>query len=82
MHQLANAFRVTRPAISQHLGVLRAAGFVAETRAGRERVYRLQGKALREIHTWISQYESFWDDRLARLGDVLDSEATRERHRP
>ena len=80
MHQLASAFRVTRPAISQHLGVLRSAGLVTESRAGRERVYKLQAKALREIHSWISQYEEFWTDRLTRLGDVLDSEGRRERH--
>jgi len=79
VHRLATAFRVTRPAISQHLGVLRSAGLVAESRAGRERVYRLQAKALREVHTWLSQYEAFWDDRLALLGSALDAEARRER---
>ena len=81
VHQLATAFRVTRPAISQHLGILRSAGLVAESRAGRERMYRLHAKGLREIHSWIAQYEAFWDDRLGRLGAVLDAEARRERHR-
>lgn len=82
VHRLATAFRVTRPAVSQHLRVLRAAGLVAESRAGRERLYRLQAKALREVHQWVVQYEAFWDDRLSRLGGVLDSEARRERDSP
>jgi hypothetical protein len=62
--------------------VLRSAGLVAETRAGRERMYRLHARGLREVHTWIIQYEAFWDERLERLGAVLDTEARRERHRP
>jgi DNA-binding transcriptional ArsR family regulator len=42
VHALADAFHVSRPAISQHLRVLRDAGLVSETRVGRERFYRLQ----------------------------------------
>lgn len=80
VHRLATRFRVTRPAISQHLRVLRDADLVTETRAGRERVYRLHARALRQVFHWVKQYEAFWDDRLDHLGDVLDTEAARERH--
>src|SRR5215208_1192652 len=78
VHELAGTFRVTRPAISQHLRVLLRAGLVGETRAGRLRLYRLRGSALREVYDWVRQYEAFWDTRLARLGTVLEREARRE----
>jgi DNA-binding transcriptional ArsR family regulator len=82
VHELASAFDVTRPAISQHLRVLRDAGLVAETRVGRERWYRLQAAALQEVHAWVSRYEAFWDERLTQLGAALEREAAREAASP
>src|SRR5262245_52826229 len=58
--QLAAPFAVSRPAISQHLAVLLAAGLVRERRVGRERHYRLDGARLREVHRWAGQYEPCW----------------------
>jgi DNA-binding transcriptional ArsR family regulator len=78
VHELARTFRVTRPAISQHLRVLLRAGLVGEARAGRMRLYRLRGSALREVYQWVKQYEAFWEERFDRLGTVLDEEARRE----
>ncbi len=72
VYVLAKAFRVTRPAISQHLRVLRDADLVRESRAGRERRYRLHAAALREAAAWIARYEQFWDESLDRLGPALD----------
>jgi DNA-binding transcriptional ArsR family regulator len=72
VYELAEAFNVTRPAISQHLRVLREAGLVRETRSGRERRYRLHGTGLHEVAVWIARYEQFWDESLGRLGAVLD----------
>jgi DNA-binding transcriptional ArsR family regulator len=74
VHRLARRFRVTRPAISQHLRVLREARLVREARVGRERRYRLHAAALREVHDWVSKYEAFWDARLDALGAALDRE--------
>ena len=76
MHALAERFDATRPAISQHLRVLRDADLVREAKVGRERRYRLHAAALREAHAWIARYEAFWDDRLARLGAALDRAET------
>ena len=70
---LAAAFPMTRPAISQHLRVLRRAGLVTERKVGRERHYRLRAAPLREVSAWVGQYERFWRDRLDRLGDHLDT---------
>jgi DNA-binding transcriptional ArsR family regulator len=72
VYELAEAFNVTRPAISQHLRVLRDADLVRETRSGRERRYRLHAPGLREVAVWIARYEQFWEERLGRLGAVLD----------
>jgi DNA-binding transcriptional ArsR family regulator len=74
VNELARRFDVTRPAISQHLRVLRDADLVRETRVGRERRYRLHARRLRTVHDWVSKYEVFWDAKLAALGEVLDRE--------
>ncbi len=73
VHELTETFDVSRPAISQHLRVLREADLVRERRVGRERYYRLRAAALREVATWIARYERFWDERLTRLGERLDA---------
>ena len=72
VHTIADSFTVSRPAISQHLRVLREAGLVVEQRAGRERRYRLRAAALQGVARWIARYEHFWNDKMARLGDALD----------
>jgi len=65
------AFRMTRSAVSQHLGILREAGLVRERRVGRERRYRIDGRPLRHVYRWLSHYERFWDQALDRLDDSL-----------
>ncbi len=52
---------ISRPAVSQHLAVLREAGLVRERREGRRRIYRLEPEPLREIwEGWLSRYQRFW----------------------
>ena len=63
VNELAELFRISRPAISQHLRVLREVGAVAERRVGRERRYRLRPAALREVAAWIARYERLWSGR-------------------
>ena len=67
MHALASDFHQTRPAISQHLRVLREARLVSEQRAGRERLYRLQSAPLQRVAGWIEGYRSFWQVNLDNL---------------
>jgi DNA-binding transcriptional ArsR family regulator len=69
---LAGSFKMTLPAVSQHLRVLRQAGLVRERRAGRQRIYALQPRPLREIADWIGYYERFWNTNLKQLRDHLD----------
>jgi DNA-binding transcriptional ArsR family regulator len=68
---------MTRPAISQHLRILRDAGLVSEQRVGRERRYQLRAAPLREVSDWVRQYDRFWQQRLGRLGAYLDAHAPR-----
>jgi DNA-binding transcriptional ArsR family regulator len=61
---IAVHFDVTRPAISQHLGVLKEAGLVTERRDGTRRLYRARPEGLLEVRTYL---DSFWSHRLERL---------------
>lgn len=62
--EIAAHFEVTRPAISQHLGVLKEAGLVAERRAGTRRLYKARPEGFDDLRTFL---EAFWDVRLQRL---------------
>lgn len=78
---LVERFPISQPAISQHLRVLRKAGLVSERRAGRQRLYRLEGEALAQVADWLAHYEEFWKAKLAALGRHLgpgESEAESE----
>lgn len=70
---LAQAFAMSRPAISQHLRVLKQAGLVVERRVGREHLYRLQAYPMHEVSDWVQHYEHFWRERLELLGEDLDT---------
>lgn len=65
-------FPFSQPALSKHLRVLRDARLVRVRKAGRERHYSLDARALREVYDWAAHYERFWQGRLDRLGKVLD----------
>jgi len=62
--EIASNFRVSRPAISKHLRLLREAGLVS---VGSLRLYQLNPKPLRQIDTWLEDYKAFWDRSLERL---------------
>lgn len=72
--ELLPKFRITMGAISQHLKVLHQSGLVDRRAAGRQRFYRAEPKALKEVHDWTEQFSEFWRNRLDRLGEVLDNE--------
>ncbi len=68
---IASHFAVTRPAISQHLTVLRDAGLVAERRDGTRRWYRARPEGARELRDWL---DGFWATGLARLAAAAEQE--------
>lgn len=76
--QIANAFPVSRPAISKHLRLLRHAHLVREHREGRHRVYQLNPEPLRAVDSWIEQYRAFWMSSLNNLKAFVEAEHARE----
>jgi DNA-binding transcriptional ArsR family regulator len=72
--EIAGHFDVTRPAVSQHLTVLKEAGLVNERRNGTRRLYRARPEGLAELREFL---EELWDERL----DTLKSEAEKEEER-
>jgi DNA-binding transcriptional ArsR family regulator len=71
---LASNFDVGRPAVSEHLQVLRRAALVREEPRGRERFYHLDPRPLAEVETWIDSFERYWKQRLGDLERLLDEE--------
>ena len=71
VNAMAGHFKMSRPAVSQHLRVLLDSGLVTEERHGRERVYHFVPKRLAEVRDWITLYERFWDDRLGKLQKLM-----------
>lgn len=69
---LAAEFELSRPAVSEHLQVLRRAALVDEEIRGRERYYALRAGPLAEVDEWLRGFEHYWSDRLSDLSDYLD----------
>jgi DNA-binding transcriptional ArsR family regulator len=74
--EIAQAFEVTRPAISQHLSVLKEAGLVSERRDGTRRFYRARPEGLKELQKFL---EEFWKQSLHRLKEAAEWEERRKR---
>ena len=72
VNDLVAALRMGQPQVSKHLRVLREVGAVEVRDHGRQRLYRLNGAALRPIHDWVIGYEQFWSERFDQLDAVLD----------
>ena len=75
---IANAFPVSRPAISKHLRQLRKARLVVEHRRGRHRLYQLNPEPLKAVDSWLEQYRRFWQMNLANLKTFVEDEYARE----
>jgi DNA-binding transcriptional ArsR family regulator len=65
------ALGLAQPQVSKHLNVLRRVDLVRCRSVGRQRLYRVNGAALRPIHDWVRGFEQLWNERLDRLDDLL-----------
>jgi DNA-binding transcriptional ArsR family regulator len=72
VNDLVGELALTQPQVSKHLRVLREVGVVDVREHGRQRLYRLNARALKPIHDWVSDYERFWSERFERLDGVLE----------
>ena len=69
--ELANQFEMSRPAVSQHLKVLRDAGIVTARADAQRRIYRLNDDSLDEVDAWLGLVREFWAHRLDKLERLL-----------
>jgi DNA-binding transcriptional ArsR family regulator len=77
--EIAAHFDVTRPAVSQHLTVLKEAGLITERRDGTRRLYSARPEGLRALKEFL---EEFWDERLTKLKRLAEAkEKTKHGHR-
>ncbi|MET8630467.1 metalloregulator ArsR/SmtB family transcription factor [Kitasatospora sp. NPDC004669] len=74
--ELAGDFELSRPAVSEHLAVLRGAGLVREEPRGRHRYYHLEPGPLAEVEEWLHPFEKYWRQRMRSLRELLDEEGS------
>lgn len=79
VNDLVELLPLAQPQVSKHLRVLREVGVVEVRDVGRQRLYRLNGQALKPIHDWVSNYERLWSDRFDELDVVLKDLKAKER---
>jgi DNA-binding transcriptional ArsR family regulator len=72
VNDLVRLLGLAQPQVSKHLRVLREVGAVDVRDEGRQRLYRLNGPALKPIHDWVKNYEGLWSERFDHLDVVLD----------
>ncbi len=75
---IADAFPVSRPAISRHLRVLRESGLVSVRGEHQQRLYRLEPAPLYDVQQWTARYSTFWSDRLDRLEGQVTTDNTKD----
>ena len=80
VNDLVEELGMGQPQVSKHLRVLREVGAVGARDDGRQRLYRLNGQALKPIHDWVKSYEDLWTERFRSL-DVVVEELKREEGR-
>ena len=72
VNDLVRLLGLAQPQVSKHLRVLREVGAVEVREEGRQRLYRLNGRALKPIHDWVSGFERSWTERFDQLDVVLE----------
>jgi DNA-binding transcriptional ArsR family regulator len=72
VNDLVAELGLTQPQVSKHLKVLREVALVDVRDEGRQRMYRVNGRALKPIHDWVKDYERLWSERFEALDVVLE----------
>ena len=80
VNDLVRLLDTTQPQVFKHLRVLREVGAVEVRDVGRERLYRVNGRALKPIHDWVRTFERTWAERLDGLDEVLGDLQRQEDH--
>jgi len=72
LNGVAENFRISRPAVSRHIKILKECGLVVVIPQGRERYVEARFEKLSEVNDWLEQYRQLWEARFSRLDDVLE----------
>jgi DNA-binding transcriptional ArsR family regulator len=72
VNDLVALLGLAQPQVSKHLKVLREVGLVQVRDEGRQRLYRLNGRSLKPIHDWVSNYREAWEERFQALDQLLE----------
>jgi DNA-binding transcriptional ArsR family regulator len=72
LNGVAQNFKISRPAISKHIKILTECGLVVIKQQGRERYCQVDFNKLKEVADWVTQYQTFWNQKLDALGDFLE----------
>ncbi len=72
INSLAENFEMSRPAVSKHISILQAAGFISIKEVGRERYCTIKQDGFIELRNWISYFDRFWTFKLTKLETTLN----------
>jgi len=72
LNGVAENFRISRPAVSKHIKILKECGLVIVIPQGRERYCEARFDKLNEVTEWIEQYRQIWEEKFNRLDDLLE----------
>jgi DNA-binding transcriptional ArsR family regulator len=79
LNSIADNFKVSRPAISQHIKILIECGLIEIKKQGRERYCEAKLSQLNEVSQWIEQYRKLWAERFDSLDDLLEEMKAKKR---
>ena len=74
LNNVADQFKISRPAISKHIKILTECGLITITKQGRERYCHAELEKLKQVADWTAKYQKFWNEKLDALGDFLAKE--------
>lgn len=79
--EIVDSMKLAQPAVSKHLGVLRAVGIVSVERLGKNRVYALNPAELKPVHDWVKPFEQFWSQQVDRIKSRAERKAAERNNR-
>ena len=75
VNDLVERTQMSQPSVSKQLRLLLDSGFVSLRKSGRQHLYSIEGRPLREASEWLSYYQRFWEEGLNRMDAVLNEES-------
>jgi DNA-binding transcriptional ArsR family regulator len=78
VNDLVAVLRIPQPAVSKHLGVLRAVGILSVDKQGQHRLYRLNPEELKPVHEWVKHFERLWNRQLNSIKERAERKARQQ----